>query len=264
TMIYANKNNDTAITGLEVYASEPSSIATFQAIKEETAAQLIERALDVFGDKIALASSFSLEDNVILDIMIKINKRSRIFALDTGRLNEETFEAAEKIRRRYGCEIEWFFPKESAVQKLEREKGLYSFRESIDNRKECCAIRKVEPLKRALSGLDAWITGQRREQSLTRATLSHVEADNAHGGIIKLNPLADWSMQQVREYATENLVPYNRLYDYGYTSIGCAPCTRAVEDGEEERAGRWWWEAPEHKECGLHLVQPRPEQRQRD
>jgi phosphoadenosine phosphosulfate reductase len=139
------------------------------------------------------------------------------------------------------------------VEGLERTKGLFSFRESVENRKECCAIRKVEPLGRALEGMKAWVTGLRREQSVTRSDLRVVEEDPAHGGILKINPLADWTLEDTWAYVRTHGVPYNRLHDQGYPSIGCAPCTRAVRPDEDSRAGRWWWEQPEHKECGLHL-----------
>ncbi|HMP77138.1 MAG TPA: phosphoadenylyl-sulfate reductase [Kiritimatiellia bacterium] len=214
---------------------------------------VLARALELHGNRIALASSFSLEDAVVLDLLMSIRKDARVFALDTGRLNPETYECAEELRRRYGVRIEWFFPKHDAVEKLEREKGLFSFKESVENRKECCGIRKVEPLERALSSLDAWITGLRREQSVTRTELAAVEVDAAHNGIAKINPLVNWTLHDCWTYAREKKIPYNRLYDIGYTSIGCAPCTRAIEPGEDQRAGRWWWENPEHKECGLHL-----------
>ncbi|GAB4364668.1 MAG: phosphoadenylyl-sulfate reductase [Deltaproteobacteria bacterium] len=211
-------------------------------------------ALARYHPEIALASSFSMEDIVLIAMMTQVRPDVRIFALDTGRLNEETYEAAEAVRTKFGIRIEWHFPDREAVESLEREKGLHSFRESLDNRQECCRIRKVEPLSRALSGLRAWVTGQRREQSVTRGGLSVIEADPAHGGILKLNPLADWTGAQVEAYVRERNLPYNRLHDAGYPSIGCAPCTRAVAPGEDPRAGRWWWERPEHKECGLHLA----------
>ncbi len=201
----------------------------------------------------AVASSFGAEDVVLIDIMVKLDPTIRIFTLDTGRLNEETYEVMDKVRRKYGVSIESYFPQAQAVEKLEREKGFYSFRESIENRKECCAIRKVEPLNRALKGLDAWVTGLRRAQAVTRTTLQKVELDEAHNGIYKINPLADWSQEDIQNYIKKNAVPYNRLHDEGYPSIGCAPCTRAIKEGEDIRAGRWWWENPEHKECGLHI-----------
>jgi len=185
-------------------------------------------------------------------LLMDLRKDAVVFALDTGRLNPETYECAEALRRRYGLKIEWYFPARERVEELERSKGLFSFRESIENRKECCGIRKVEPLRRALSNLDAWITGLRREQSVTRSDLQVLEIDNANGGIIKINPLAGWSLDDCWSFVRKNKIPWNSLYDRGYTSIGCAPCTRAIEPGEDQRAGRWWWENPEHKECGLH------------
>ncbi len=210
-------------------------------------------ALRTYHPRIAIASSFSLEDDVLIDMAVGIEPRARVFAIDTGRLNEETYANAEAVRKRYGITIEWVFPQRESVERLEREKGLYSFREAIAARHECCGIRKVEPLSRALSGLAAWITGMRRDQSVTRTSVAPVETDDAHGGIVKVNPLAAWTFDDVREYARRHEVPVNALYAQGYRSIGCAPCTRAVKAGEHERAGRWWWEQPEHKECGLHV-----------
>jgi phosphoadenosine phosphosulfate reductase len=175
-----------------------------------------------------------------------------IFALDTGRLNEETYEVADLLTERYGIKIEWFFPDQGAVETLLSEKGPFSFRTSLENRQECCHIRKVEPLGRALKGLAGWITGLRREQSVARSTLAPLEIDTVNGGILKINPLLDWIESQVWEYANSRRLPVNRLHKEGYPSIGCAPCTRPVAPGEHPRAGRWWWENPEHKECGLH------------
>ncbi len=214
--------------------------------------EILRKGLALIDGPVALASSFSMEDIVIIDLLQSIDRPVRIFAIDTGRLNEETLEIAETIRLRYGIEIDWYFPDREAVEKLERKKGLFSFRESLENRHECCHIRKVEPLQRALKGLSGWITGQRREQAATRGELPPIEADQVNGDILKLNPLAFWSEQQVKDYIKEQRLPINRLHHMGYPSIGCAPCTRAVQPGEDPRAGRWWWESPEHKECGLH------------
>lgn len=208
--------------------------------------------LKEFHPRVAFASSFGLEDVALIDILVRLNPSVKIFTLDTGRLNEETYEVMDRIRRRYNVTIESYFPDAARVEALERAKGFFSFRESIENRKECCGIRKVEPLKRALSGLDGWITGLRREQSVTRADVQRVENDAAFG-ILKFNPLVDWSLADVWNHIKKNQVPYNKLHDLGYPSIGCAPCTRSVKNGEDIRAGRWWWENPENKECGLHL-----------
>ena len=220
--------------------------------EKSSAVALLQWALGAFKGKIALASSFGAEDVVLIDIILKFDRSIRVVTLDTGRLNEETYEVMDRVRRQYGISIESYFPEPKAVESLEFQKGFYSFRESVENRKECCGIRKVEPLARALKGMDAWITGQRRAQSVTRTELRKIEKDDAHAGLYKLNPLADWSEDDVWGYIKKNDVPYNRLHDAGYRSIGCAPCTRAVKPGEDVRAGRWWWENPEHKECGIH------------
>lgn len=219
---------------------------------DATAADIIRIGLEAANGPVSLACSFSPEDVVIIDIAHKAGLNLGVFAIDTGRLNEETYEVADALRERYGIKIDWYFPKHEAVEKLEREKGLFSFRESLDNRHECCAIRKVEPLSRALKSLSGWVTGMRRQQSVTRSDLKAIEQDDLNGGIIKINPLLEWTEEQVMAYTEEHRLPVNRLFKQGYRSIGCAPCTRAVQPGEDARAGRWWWENPEHKECGLH------------
>ena len=216
------------------------------------AAEVLAWADARFGAGAAISSSFGVEDVVLIDLAAAVAPRLRVFTLDTGRLPPETYEVMEQVRRRYGIAIETFFPDHTAVERLEREKGFFSFRGSIAERKECCAIRKLEPLSRALRGVSAWVTGLRRGQSVTRSGIEAVEIAPEHGGILKLNPLADWSEADVWAYAREHAVPLNALHARGYPSIGCAPCTRAVAPGEDVRAGRWWWEAPEHKECGLH------------
>ncbi len=219
--------------------------------------EILKWALKEFYPHLALASSFGAEDVVLIDMLVKLEPKARIFTLDTGRLNEETYDVMERIRRKYKVSIESYFPDFKKVEALERQKGFYSFRESVENRKECCHIRKVEPLERALKGLEAWITGLRREQAVTRQGVEKIEKDPAHGGIVKINPLADWTHEQVWDYIRKNEEPYNKLHDLGYPSIGCSPCTRAVKPGEDTRAGRWWWENPENKECGLHESRPK-------
>ena len=205
-----------------------------------------------FGAAAAIASSFAVEDVVLIDLAARHAPSLRVFTLDTGRLHPETYEVMEAVRRRYGARIEAFFPERAPVEALVREHGLFSFKQSIEARKECCFIRKVEPLGRALTGRAAWVTGLRREQSVTRTGVDAVERDASHGGIVKLNPLASWTEAQVWTYAREHRLPVNALHARGFPSIGCAPCTRAISPGEDPRAGRWWWESPEHKECGLH------------
>lgn len=212
---------------------------------------LLKWALETFHPRIAIATS--LQDSVVIHMAAGIRKDCRVFSIDTGRLPEEAYVCADEIHRRLGVRIEWYFPRHEEVERIETAKGVYSFKESLENRRECCFARKVEPLNRALAGLDAWITGMRRDESVTRAELAFVEKDEAHGGIVKINPLAAWTAEDVRAYLHKHRLPYNQLLDRGYPSIGCACCTRPIEPGEDPRAGRWWWELPEHKECGLHV-----------
>jgi len=214
--------------------------------------EILRAGIEAAGGPVSLACSFSLEDVAIIHIAYEAGLPLRVFALDTGRLNEETYEVADALVERYRLRIDWFFPRHEDVEQLERTEGLFSFRESLDKRHACCHIRKVEPLSRALTGLSGWVTGMRREQSVTRSDLKAIERDDLNGGIIKINPLIDWSEEQLTSYTDEQRLPKNRLYSQGYRSIGCAPCTRAVQPGEDARAGRWWWENPENKECGLH------------
>ena len=191
---------------------------------------------------------------MLIDLMHRVRGADfRLFTLDTGRLNQETYDCMDAIRERYGVQIEVFFPEATGVEKMVRENGLNLFYNSVELRKLCCGVRKVEPLNRALKDLDAWMTGLRREQAVTRVDVRKVELDKDHGDIVKINPLVDWSYDDVWEYIRKNNLPYNRLHKQGYPSIGCAPCTRAVRPGEDLRAGRWWWENPNTKECGLHV-----------
>jgi phosphoadenosine phosphosulfate reductase len=199
------------------------------------------------------ASSLAAEDMVLTDMILKAGLPIAIFSLETGRLHKETLDVLAKVKAKYGHDIEVVQPRPELVEAYVTNNGLNAFYDSVDMRKECCRVRKVEPLGRALAGKKAWVTGQRRAQSTTRAELAVQEDDAAHG-MQKFNPLADWSEADVWEYIRTNGVPYNELHDRGYPSIGCEPCTRAIQAGEDVRAGRWWWENPESKECGLHLV----------
>ena len=219
---------------------------------ESTAAEILTAGIEAAGGPVSLACSFSMEDVAIIDIAHTAGLKLGVFALDTGRLHEETYEVAEALVERYRLKIDWYFPKNDDVEKLERAKGLFSFRESLENRHECCQIRKVEPLSRALNGLSGWVTGMRREQSVTRSDLKAIDVDLHHGGILKINPLLNWSERQVIDYTAEHSLPTNRLYKQKFRSIGCAPCTRAIGPWDKEREGRWWWEDAESKECGLH------------
>jgi phosphoadenosine phosphosulfate reductase len=200
---------------------------------------------------VALSSSLAAEDQVLTDVILKQDKNANIFTLDTGRLHPETYDVMDATNLKYGVKINVFFPDSQKVQELYQTQGVNGHYESIDKRKNCCGIRKIEPLKRALNGLDVWITGLRAAQSVTRVDMPLVEWDESFG-VIKVNPLINYSEDDVWNYIKENKVPYNKLHDQGFPSIGCAPCTRAVKEGEDIRAGRWWWENPEHKECGLH------------
>ena len=197
------------------------------------------------------ANSFGAEDMVLTDLIAKFFRRIEVFTLDTGRLPQETFLLMEQIANRYSLPIKVYFPASSDVENYVAQHGPNAFYESVERRKECCRIRKVEPFKRAVQGKAAWITGVRREQATTRAGLSESEFDNAYG-LHKFSPLLEWNLEDVWAYIRKFEVPYNELHDKGYPSIGCAPCTRATVPGEDIRAGRWWWENPTHKECGLH------------
>ena len=220
--------------------------------EEKTPREIFDIGSKISGEGIKLACSFSIEDIAVIDLLNSRLNDFTVFAIDTGRLNEETYEVAENISMRYGIDIEWYFPNRQEVEKLEREKGLFSFRSSLENRQECCRIRKVEPLQRALRGASAWVTGMRREQSVTRSNQQPLEIDHVNGALLKINPLTFWTEADVWDYVKSKRLPVNSLYKKGYTSIGCAPCTRAIQDGESTRDGRWWWESAEHRECGLH------------
>ncbi|MCH8222289.1 MAG: phosphoadenylyl-sulfate reductase [Chloroflexi bacterium] len=231
-------------------------LATLNERFESASPQEIVRWTDGrFGSELVLMSSFGLEDVAVFDMFWRINPRARVMTLDTLRLPTETYTLMDRIKARYETEIEAFTPDMDSVQEMVRKEGYNLFYKSIENRKLCCGIRKVEPLNRALNSVDAWITGLRRDQGMARGEIKIVERDEAHGNY-KISPLANWDFDQVRAYVDENSVPYNELHDKGYPSIGCLPCTRAIEPGEDLRAGRWWWELdPDAKECGLHVVE---------
>jgi phosphoadenosine phosphosulfate reductase len=229
----------------------PEELAT---ANDFSTTDLLSWAFSEFHPRLALACSFQAEESVLIDLIHgQRGSDFRVFTLDTGRLNQETYDCMDAIRARYHIEIEVFFPDFKQVEGMVRQHGLNLFYDSIEQRKLCCAVRKVEPLKRALSDLDGWMTGLRREQAVTRTQVQKVELDHDHGGIVKINPLVDWTERQIWDYIRRHKLPYNALHDQGYPSIGCAPCTRAVQAGEDSRAGRWWWENPETRECGLHV-----------
>jgi len=221
-------------------------------LETASARDVIEAAVEAFGDRVALCTSFQAEGMVILDIASRLPSQPRVFTIDTGRLPQETYDLVDAARDRYGVEVEVYHPEEEDLTEFVSREGVNPFYRSVALRLRCCEIRKVNPLNRALAGYDAWITGLRRSQNETRASVAKVELDAAHGGMVKLNPLADWDYERVWQYIRDNDVPYNKLYDQGYTSIGCAPCTRPIEPGEDLRAGRWWWEDGVPSECGIH------------
>ncbi len=218
-----------------------------------TAQEALQWASDQLHPRVAKASSFGAEDAVIVDMMIKINPRFRFFTLDTGRLPQETYDIMDAVRKRYGINLEVMFPDTDEVEEMVRKKGLNLFYESVENRRLCCGIRKVHPINRMLGTLDGWITGLRQDQTETRRDAKIFEVDTQHNNILKINPLVDWTWDRLWGYIRANDVPYNKLLDAGYPSIGCAPCTKAVEAGQDARSGRWWWEHDTHKECGLHM-----------
>lgn len=232
--------------------------------EKRSAQDVLAWVLATYGSRFALSSSFGAEDVVLIDILWRVNPRARVVTLDTLRLHRETYEVMARIRDKYGIKLEVFYPEPKAAEEMVARHGLDLMYESIENRKLCCHIRKVEPLERALAGLDAWGTGLRRQQASTRTGVRKVEIDEARPSKVKVNPIADWTSEQVWDYIRKNQVPYNALHDRGYPSIGCEPCTRVVKPGEDPRAGRWWWEQdPAGKECGLHVADklPRPQVR---
>ena len=226
--------------------------------KIDNAIALLQRMEREFAP-VVLATSFGAEDQVLTDLVVRFAPSISLFTLDTQRLPQETREVWAQTEDKYGVTITPYFPKEESVHEYIQIHGLDAFYESIELRKKCCTIRKVEPLGRALAGKKAWITGLRKAQAVTRATLPVEEWDEDHG-LVKFSPLTDWSEEEIWAYIEQNQVPYNSLHDKGYPSIGCAPCTRAILPGEDIRAGRWWWENPDQKECGLHIKQTRESQ----
>ncbi len=236
--------------------SKESLLALEQRFAPNDALAVLHWALETFGAKAPLACSFGIEDTVLVHLAAQLAEEHqlplRIFTLDTGRLPYESHEMLERLRERYRLSLEVFTPRSELLEPFLLRNGPSSFYRSVEDRKACCHVRKVEPLGRALQGASAWITGLRRAQSITRAELDRFELDEAHGGLLKLNPLAHFDDAQILATAREQGALIHPLHARGYPSIGCAPCTRATQPGEHPRAGRWWWESPEHKECGLH------------
>lgn len=222
-----------------------------QKFREVSPEDLLAYFLNAFPGRIALASSLGYEDQAITHMLANSGKPFRIFMLDTGRLFPETYHLIDRTNLTYNTRIEVFFPDYRLVQEMVQKKGVNLFYDSVENRRECCGIRKLEPLRRAFEGLDVWICGLRREQSVTRFQTGMIEWDESNG-LIKLNPIIYWTEKQLLDYIDLHKIPFNELHHKGFPSIGCQPCTRAVKPGEDIRSGRWWWETPEQKECGLH------------
>jgi thioredoxin-dependent adenylylsulfate APS reductase len=218
------------------------------------AEEILHWAIGNFHPRIALSCSFGApEGMLLLDMMHRIEPTSRVFVLDTGRLPQATYDLIDRVRDRYGKPVEVVFPRAEDVQAMVREHGLNLFYESVEKRQLCCRLRKVEPLRRHLADLDAWVAGLRRDQGVTRGEVKKVELDPVHPGVVKVSPIADWTSDEVWKYVRTHNVPVNRLHAQGYPSVGCDPCSRAIAEGDDPRAGRWWWESAETKECGIHV-----------
>lgn len=226
-------------------------LSDLQSLENSSASEIINWAVKTFGNGFAISNSFQKEDMILVDLASRAGGPFRVFTLDTGRLHEETYQMMEAVRQRYGVAVEPAFPDRAEVEEMIAARGPNLFYGSIEARKLCCEVRKVHPLERKLAGFRAWAAGLRREQTEARALIPKAEET---GGRIKLNPLADWTRAQVEEYTREHQVPVHPLYARGFASIGCAPCTRAIEEGESERAGRWWWEQGGPRECGIHFA----------
>ncbi len=217
-----------------------------------TPEEVLGWALERWHSRLAICTSFQAEGMALLDMAWRIDPEVRLFTVDTGRLPQETYDMMETVRDRYGIEIEVYFPDARQVEEMVGRFGPNLFKKAVEARLHCCNVRKVEPIRGALEGLDAWVTGLRRDQWASRANIRKIEIDHDHGGLAKINPLADWMLDEVTEYNRAHDVPIHPLYKKGYTSIGCTPCTRATLPGEDARAGRWWWEKNAPKECGIH------------
>jgi len=232
---------------------------TIKSLNEEfsnkTPQNILEWCIKELNQNIALASSFQAQGMVLIDMLMRIDNNARIFTIDTGRLNQQTYDVLDVVRSKYNNKIEVLFPDRNEVEDMVNEHGINLFYKRVENRLMCCQIRKVNPLNNFLKTVDGWITSIRSEQTAARAEAEKFELDTLHGNILKVNPIVDWSEEMVWDYINKNKVPYNKLHDIGYPSIGCEPCTRAVKEGEDPRSGRWWWETDSAKECGIHFDQ---------
>jgi phosphoadenosine phosphosulfate reductase len=222
-----------------------------EELSKKDPVEVLEFFLNHFGNRIAQATSLGAEDQVITDMLARTDRDAKIFTLDTGRLFPETYTLIDDTNKKYDIRIDVYFPDNNKVETMVKERGINLFYDSVENRKMCCGIRKVEPLQRAFKGLDAWICGLRKDQTVSRFSAKLVEWDQVNG-LVKINPLIDWTEKDVWNYIREKNVPVSPLHERGFVSIGCQPCTRAIKPGEDFKAGRWWWEDQEQKECGLH------------
>ena len=220
-------------------------------LSDSTPHEILGFFLKQFSGKVALSTSLGLEDQVLTKMVASIDSSTKIFTLDTGRLFPETYDLIDRTSKKYGISIDVYFPNTEEIEEMVNTKGINLFYDSIENRKLCCNLRKLVPLARAMNGLEGWITGLRRDQSVTRKEMQLIEWDE-NNNMLKINPLINWTVNDVMGYIEAKGIPYNSLHDKGFASIGCQPCTRAIEPDEDIRAGRWWWEDPESKECGLH------------
>ncbi len=243
-----------ALTLAKSFSHDIIRVVTEDRMEAQGPQEILTWAIKNFHPRLVLSASFGgPEGMVLLDMMQKIDSTSRVFMLDTGRLHPETYDLVDRVRDRYDQRVEVVFPRHRDVEAMVADKGHNLFYDSQENRKLCCRLRKVEPLRRYLADVDAYVSGLRRDQNANRAGTRKVEFDEAAGGIIKLNPLADWTTQDVWQYVEENQVPVSRLHKQNYPSVGCQPCTRAVKQGDDPRSGRWWWENDDMRECGIHV-----------
>ena len=238
----------------KTFKDEVLELIRLDSMETASAPEILTWAIGKFHPRLTLSASFGAPEGMILiDMMHRIDPDARVFVLDTGRLHDATYDLIDRIRDRYDKAVEVVFPEFSEVEAMVRDRGMNLFYESAESRKRCCHIRKVLPQRRHLAGFDAYVTGLRRDQNANRAHTRKVEVDVGSGHLVKINPLADWTHAEVLEYVGRHQVPINRLHREGYPSVGCAPCTRAIGPGDDPRAGRWWWESDDTKECGLHV-----------
>jgi phosphoadenosine phosphosulfate reductase len=238
----------------KAFKDEVLGLVAQDSMESSSAEEILTWAIKTFHPRLTLSASFGAPEGMILiDMMHRIDPQSRVFVLDTGRLPQATYDLIDRVRDRYGKNVDVVFPDGGEVEAMVRGHGMNAFYESIQRRKLCCQIRKVKPMRRHLAGFDAYVTGLRRDQNLNRAETKKVAIDPGNGGLVKINPLADWTHDRVLAYVGEHAIPINRLHQQGYPSVGCEPCSRAIGAGDDPRSGRWWWENDGVKECGLHV-----------